>query len=94
MDSLLPKIRFGLLVAQDVSGAAVSLVIVDNGQIYVGGSGDDGDAESAAMGEVVRWTADENPHRKLLVLTSSILVSMIVGSHLLPSRAGSSTSPM
>ena len=65
---------------QDVSGAAVSLVIVDNGQIYVGG-GDGGGAESSsssvAMGEVVRWTAGENPDRKLLVLTSSILVSAV-----------------
>ena len=62
-----------------MEGDAISLVIVDNGQIYIGEEDGGGNAEVSAMGEVVRWmNSDENKNsarRKLLVLTSSILVS-------------------
>ena len=61
-----------------MEGDAISLVLVDNGQIYIGEEGSGGNAEASAMGEVVRWmNSDENKtsaRRKLLVLTSSILV--------------------
>ena len=60
-----------------MDGDAISLVIVDNGQIYIGDEGA-GSAEASAMGEVVRWLNGSDgsisARRKLLVLTSSILV--------------------
>ena len=80
-----PIILFDTMISnsqtiQDVAGDAISLVIVDNGQIYVGEEGGGGNAEVSAMGEVVRWmNSDKNTSLarwKLLVLTSSILVSV------------------
>ena len=60
-----------------MDGDAISLVIVDNGQIYIGEKGA-GSGEASAMGEVVRWLNGSDgsisARRKLLVLTSSILV--------------------
>ena len=60
-----------------MDGDAISLIIVDNGQIYIGEEGA-GSAEASAMGEVVRWLKSSDSsisaRRKLLVLTSSILV--------------------
>ena len=57
-----------------MDGDAISLVIVDNGQIYIGEEGA-GSVEASAMGEVVRWLkSSDSSSRKLLVLTSSILV--------------------
>ena len=80
-----PIILFDTMISnsqtiQDVAVDAISLVIVDNGQIYIGEEGSGGNAEVSAMGEVVRWmNSHENTsfaRWKLLVLTSSILVSV------------------
>ena len=63
---------------QELDGDAISLVIVDNGQIYIGDEGA-GSLETSAMGEVVRWLngsdSNNSARGKLLVLTSSILVA-------------------